>query len=132
MYKILTRQFRRAAFACLLLTTSSALGLASEAVFPLGSPGRSVRIASAFPGADIGAQLSVAYADLPASGGAIMVTESGSFSTPIVFGANNKPVLLVGLPGDIGELNYTGENGTAITFDYGRGHRMGHGLRDLL
>ena len=40
-------------------------------------------------------------------------------------------MLLVGLPGDIVTLTYTGMGGTAISFDYGTGHRMGHGLRDL-
>jgi hypothetical protein len=34
------------------------------------------------------------------------------------------------VPGDVVELIYTGR-GTAVTFDYGMGHRMGHGLRDL-
>ncbi len=93
--------------------------------------GSSVRNAAAFPGKDIGAQINAAYSALPATGGAIMVMESASFDIPIVFGTKDKPVLLMGLPGDIVTLTYTGAIGTALTFDYGTGHRMGHGLRDL-
>lgn len=37
----------------------------------------------------------------------------------------------MGLPADIVTLTYTGSSGAAVTFDYGTGHRMGHGLRDL-
>jgi hypothetical protein len=90
-----------------------------------------VRSASDFPGADIGEQINAAYADLPDAGGVIYLAQGGSFSTPIVFATADKPVLLVGLPGDIITLTYTGTDGTAITFDYGTGHRMGHGFRDL-
>jgi hypothetical protein len=96
--------------------------------FAADSP--SVRRPEAFAGDDIGARINAAYADLPSAGGMILLSEGGSYSTPIVFGTNNKPVLLVGLPGDIVTLSYTG-SGTAITFDPGTGHRMGHGLRDL-
>jgi hypothetical protein len=95
------------------------------------TPGPSVRAASDFPGTDLGQQINAAYAALPEQGGEISVTEGGSFSTPIVFGTNNKPVLLTGVPGDVVNLTYTGTSGVAITFDYGTGHRMGHGLRDL-
>jgi hypothetical protein len=91
----------------------------------------SVRYTSNFPGNDIGDQINASYADLPASGGAIIVADGGSFATPIVFGTNGKPVLLIGLPGDIVTLRFTGTSGTAMTFDYGTGHKMGHGLRDL-
>jgi len=91
----------------------------------------SVRRAAAFPGSDIGQQINAAYADLPAQGGAILVSASASFSTPVVFGANGKPAVLIGLPGDIVTLTYTGDTGAAITFDCGMGHRMGYGLRDL-
>jgi hypothetical protein len=97
---------------------------------PLRASGPSIRVASEFPGADVGQQINAAYAALPDHGGEISVTEGGSFSTPIVFGTKNKPVLLIGVPGDVVELIYTGR-GIAITFDYGMGHRMGHGLRDL-
>jgi hypothetical protein len=93
--------------------------------------GPSVRKASAFPGADIGEQINAAYADLPAQGGAILLEESASFATPIVFGTNGKPAVLIGLPGDIVSLTYTGDSGAAITFDCGTGHRMGYGMRDL-
>lgn len=97
----------------------------------IAGEGPSVRIASDFPGADIGAQINAAYADLPPGGGAILLKTGGSFSTPVVFGTEDKPVLLEGLPGDVVTLTYTATAGTAITFDYGTGHRMGHGLRDV-
>src|ERR1035438_7397248 len=32
---------------------------------------------------------------------------------------------------DVVTLTYTATTGAAITFDYGTGHRMGHGLRDV-
>ncbi|HTS25046.1 MAG TPA: hypothetical protein VMH81_04180 [Bryobacteraceae bacterium] len=96
-----------------------------------GTPGDPVRRASAFPGSDVGDQINAAYADLPAQGGAILVSASASFSTPVVFGTNGKPALLIGLPGDIVTLTYTGNSGAAITFDCGTGHRMGFGIRDL-
>jgi hypothetical protein len=90
-----------------------------------------IRYASAVPGEDMGEVINALYASLPDTGGEIVIKDSASFSTPIVFGTNNKPVLLVGLPADIVTLTYTGLSGTAVTFDYGTGHRMGHGLRDL-
>ena len=90
-----------------------------------------VRKASDFPGADIGDQINAAYADLPAQGGAIMVEQGGTFSTPIVFATPGKPALLIGLPGDIIMLTYAGTSGTAITFDCGTDHKMGYGLRDV-
>ena len=40
--------------------------------------------------------------------------------TPIVFGTKNKPVLLIGVPGDVVGLIYSGR-GIAITFEYGMG-----------
>jgi hypothetical protein len=96
----------------------------------LASRGPAVRYASEFPGRDVGDRINHAYADLPANGGMI-VAEGGSFATPIVFATKDKPVLLVGIPGDAVTLTYLGSTGTAITFDYGTNHRMGHGLRDL-
>jgi hypothetical protein len=91
----------------------------------------SIRYASAIPGLDMGSEINALYNSLPATGGEIVVQESASFATPILFGTNDKPVLLVGLPADIVTLTYTGLGGTAVTFDYGTGHRMGHGMRDL-
>ncbi len=61
----------------------------------------------------------------------IVLREGGSFSTPISFAQNGKPALLIGVPGDVVTLTYTGADGTAITFDSGTGHRMGYGLRDV-
>jgi hypothetical protein len=90
-----------------------------------------IRYASAIPGVDMGTEINALYDTLPATGGEIVVQESASFATPILFGTNGKPVLLVGLPADIVTLTYTGSSGVALTFDYGTGHRMGHGLRDL-
>jgi hypothetical protein len=90
-----------------------------------------IRYASAIPGVDMGAEINALYDTLPATGGEIVVQESASFATPILFGTNGKPVLLIGLPADIVTLTYMGSSGAALTFDYGTGHRMGHGLRDL-
>lgn len=91
----------------------------------------SVRYVSPAAGADLGDQINSAYAALPASGGEIILTAGGSFHSPIFFSTNGKPVLLTGLPGDVVTLTYTGDAGAAISFDYGTGHRMGHGMRDL-
>jgi hypothetical protein len=102
------------------------------ASFPaLATESSSVRNASDFPGADIGAQINAAYADLPPAGGTILLKAGGSFSVPIVFGTKDKPVLLQGIPGDVVSLTYTATSGTAIIFDNGNGHRVGHGLRDV-
>jgi hypothetical protein len=110
-------------------------GLASNAAdiqrIPFQPQTSSIRYASPIPGMDMGAEINALYDSLPATGGEIVVTESASFRTPILFGTNDKPVLLTGLPADIVTLTYTGSLGTAITFDYGTGHRMGHGMRDL-
>jgi len=121
----------RLAFACVLSTGAVALCADNNLRYPLLNLGPSVRVVPALAGADIGAQINAAYADLPATGGAIILIEGGSFSTPISFATPNKPVLLEGLPGDVITLTYTGSSGAAVTFDYGAAHRMGHGLRDL-
>ncbi len=112
------------------------LGGASETAairpIPFDRPETSpVRYAAIVQGVDLGAEINALYDSLPAAGGEIVVLESASFATPILFRTNDKPVLLVGLPADIVTLTYTGLTGTAITFDYGTGHRMGHGMRDL-
>jgi hypothetical protein len=55
-----------------------------------------VRYADQFPGADIGAQVMNAYANLPSNGGVIEIPSAAtcqSFSTPIVF---SKPIILRG------------------------------------
>jgi hypothetical protein len=83
-------------------------------------------------GLDLGALINRAYLSLPPTGGTIIVDAGGAFATPIVFDIKDKPVLLQGAsPGDVVTLTYTASSGTAITFDYGTGHRMGHGLRDI-
>ena len=97
----------------LFLVVAPALGIAADGRVPRGS---SVRVASEFPGTDVGAQVNAAYADLPDHGGAIYLNEGGTFSTPIAFTTPGKPVLLVGLPGDVVTLTYTGTGGTALTF----------------
>ena len=110
----------------------AALGLALSIPGIASVPAESsIRYASAVPGVDMGTEINLLYNSLPATGGEIVVQESASFATPIVFGTKNKPVLLVGLPADIITLTYTAPGGTAVTFDYGTGHRMGHGMRDL-
>ena len=94
--------------------------------------------AESYSGTDIGAKINAAYAALPACGGVILVNSSASFSTPIVFGTNKKPVVLKGMAGggSFGDaqgvvLTYTGTSGAAITLNYGEDHQMGAGIRDL-
>jgi len=108
----------------------STLGIASEPADGLqnNSP---IRYASPVAGIDMGAEINALYNSLPATGGEIVVKESASFATPIVFGTKDKPVLLVGLPADIVTLTFTAPAGIAVSFDYGTSHRMGHGMRDL-
>jgi hypothetical protein len=126
------RSIRMAAVGLVLTGLGCASDLAGTRRMPFDrQETASIRYASAVPGVDLGAEINAVYDSLPATGGEIVVTESGSFATPILFGTNGKPALLVGLPADIVTLTYTGLGGTAVTFDYGTGHRMGHGLRDL-
>ena len=113
--------------AALFLILSSSIARSADGLLPRGP---SVRVASDFPGSDVGEQINAAYADLPDNGGAILLHAGGSFATPISFAQNGKPALLIGIPGDVITLTYTG-TGTAMTFDSGTGHRMGYGLRDL-
>jgi hypothetical protein len=121
-----------AALGLVVSSLASASGPDDPSRPPLGlqqSP--SVRYTSAIPGLDMGAEINALYDSLPPTGGEIVVKESASFAIPIVFGTKDKPVLLVGLPADIVTLTYTGLGGVAVKFDFGTGHRMGHGLRDL-
>lgn len=90
-----------------------------------------IRFADQFSGSDIGAQINAAYASLPSTGGIVVVAKGGSFSTPIVFNTVGKTVLLIGSPGNSVVLTYTPTTGIAITFNFGTGHEMGAGLRDL-
>jgi hypothetical protein len=112
-----------------LAPASESIGAQGFVFYPEDSP--SIRYTLPVRGVDMGTQINALYNSLPANGGVIVVKASASFATPIVFGTKDKPVLLVGLPGDVVTLTYTGYAGTAITFDYGTGHRMGHGMRDL-
>jgi hypothetical protein len=100
-------------------------------ITPLFFDQSATRYAVPTAGVDMGAEINSLYEGLPVTGGVIVVSQSASFSAPIVFSEKDKPVLLVGLPGDMIVLTYTGNNGTAITFDYGTSHRLGHGMRDL-
>jgi len=123
------RNRRVAGLVCLaLLLMASAWGADELEGRRRSSP--SVRYASDFPGVDVGARIDAAYAALPPGGGAVIVEDGGSFSIPVAFNTPGKPVLLSGLPGDVVTLTWTG-TGTAVTFDYDMGHRMGHGMRDL-
>ena len=126
-----TLPINRAIWIVAIAATLSSLSAAGELMPFDPKATSSVRYASPISGVDMGAEINALYDSLPPTGGEIVVKESASFATPIVFGTNNKPVLLVGLPADIVTLTYTGADGTAITFDSGTGHRMGHGLRDL-
>lgn len=74
-----------------------------------------VLYADQYPGADIGAKINAAYADLPEQGGTIKVpTGAYSFSTPIVMETEDK---FATIECDAGtKLAYTG-SGSAITID---------------
>lgn len=90
-----------------------------------------VRYSSQFPGADCGAQINNAYADLPSAGGKIIVDTSCSFATPIIFGVGSKAATLEGFAGGAVTLTYTATTGTAINLNYGTDLTMGKGIRDL-
>ena len=95
-----------------------------------------VRLADRFPGADMGAQINAAYADLPPTGGRIRVPPLApgrcySYSTPIDLSADGRPAVIEGDPGGSTCLNWMASAGTAIILNYGTHHQMGPGLRDL-
>jgi len=119
------------AFTVTTCLASTALAADQTIIYDRQGLNAAVRYASATPGVDLGAEINALYDSLPATGGMIVVKESGSFQTPIAFTTPGKAVLLIGLPADIVTLTYAGASGAAITFDYGTNHRMGHGLRDL-
>jgi hypothetical protein len=73
--------------------------------------------ATAYSGADIGAQINAAYAACPSTGCTILVPPgSYSFSTAISIATQNKPALVTGVSTNATILNYTG-SGTAITLN---------------
>lgn len=78
-----------------------------------------IRNANLFAGADIGAKINAAYADLPSTGGTIVVPPgSYTFSTPISITTADKPAIIECSGGMTTILNYTG-TGTSTTFNYG-------------
>lgn len=72
------------------------------------------RYASGFDGTDIGAKVNAAMADLPSTGGVVVVDFEGtqSFTTAI---SVTKPIHLIGLGLGATVLNYTATSGNAIT-----------------
>jgi hypothetical protein len=104
---------------------------------------------TAWAGSDIGAKINAAYADLPATGGTIVVLPNPlggpyRFSTPITLGTPAKTALLTGT-GPAGTaspsmnqgtiLEYTPTSGCAVTLDYlsshGSGWTRANGIRDI-
>jgi len=74
--------------------------------------------ATQFSGADIGAQINAAYAELPATGGTIYVPRGiYSFSTEIEITTAGKPAVIECAPGGATRLTYTGSTGTSTEFD---------------
>jgi len=74
-----------------------------------------------FSGSDIGAQVNSAYAALPSTGGVIVILAgSFSYSTPIVFSINSKPVLIQCAPSHATVLTFTPTTGTGVTWNYGK------------
>lgn len=91
-------------------------------------------------GGDIGAGINAAYAALSSAGGKIFVPPQASgspysFSTPIVFNTQNKPVIIEGVPGAT-VLQFTPTTGTAILFNNGQAtgtspHYRNNGLTSI-
>ena len=81
-------------------------------------------------GSDVGAEVNLAYAALPSTGGKIYIA-GGQYnqSSSIVLSSVGKVCILEG-GGLATQLNYTG-SGAAITCDWGAGHWAGGGVRDL-
>lgn len=78
-----------------------------------------IRDATQFPGVDIGDQVNHAYADLPATGGQIVVPGGPyTFAHPITFTTLNKPALLT-CANSTATLTYLNTTGAAITLDWG-------------
>lgn len=79
---------------------------------------------------DIGAAINAAYLALPATGGSIFI-QSGSYTytTPIVFGTDNKFVSLRGFNAASTFLKYSPTSGNAVT--YNDGNPTGHLVHEI-
>lgn len=78
---------------------------------------------------DIGAAINAAYLGLPSTGGAIFFQTGYSYTTPIVFGTNLKPVGLFGANASSTFLKYTPTSGNAITIN--TGNPTGHLVSEI-
>src|SRR5262249_56460469 len=83
-------------------------------------------------GSDVGAWINAAYANLPASGGDIILA-AGNYTqtTPIVFGTANKAARIDCAVGGASTLTFTPTTGTAFTYNVGGSggsHLWGGGL----
>lgn len=88
-----------------------------------------ILFADGFAGADIGARINTAYAFAPSSRTTIMVTQSATFSTPIIFGTDQKRVILQCSQGVT--LTYTGTaTSTKLNYGYSPSLDFGQGIRD--
>lgn len=100
------------------VTASSVTATSTATVSTLANQD-GVLTATAFTGADIGAQINAAYAALPSTGGTVKVPAGAfSFSTPIVFGTSGKNASL--LCDTDTYLTYTG-SATSTTMNMGQG-----------
>jgi hypothetical protein len=115
------------------------LGTQVQGVLPAANGGSAALIATAFPGADIGAQIDAAYAACSANTGCAIVVPpppGGSFytmATPIVFGTSGKNVSLdcmVSSGPENGAIHFTGA-GVAVTVDTGSGTNPAHGVSSI-
>lgn len=79
---------------------------------------------------DMGDKINTAYAAFASTGGVIRIPSGTySFSTPIVFGTNNKFVSLIGTGASSTYLKYTPTSGNAITINFG--NPTGHLVNEI-
>ena len=91
----------------------------------------SIRHAFALPGVDMGAEINALYDALPSTGGEIVVEQSAPFQPRSSSEPKINQCFWSAFP-PTSSLSLTlASSGIAVTFDYGTGHRMGHGMRDL-